>query len=108
MDENDPQAILLVYGDHGPFLSNGMAFTAAPEFIVQDHYGALGGVHPPTACQDEFDAAYARQPYLTLLDAAHAVLRCLAGGQSALRVIRASRTVGDWHGVVPGGRFVPY
>ena len=108
LDENDPQAILLVYGDHGPFLSNGMAFTAAPEFVVQDHYGALGGVHPPTACQDEFDAAYARQPYLTLLDAAHAVLRCLAGGQSALRVSPASRTVGEWHGVVPGGRFVPY
>lgn len=108
LDANDPDAILLVYGDHGAYLSNGVAFADAPEFVVQDHYGVLGGVHPPTACQDEFDATYARQAYMTLLDATLAVLRCLSGGQSALRVSLGSRVIGDWHGVVPGGNFRPY
>ena len=107
LDKNDPQAILLVYGDHGPFLSKGVAFADEPEFVVQDHYGILGGIHPPTACRKEIDAAYARQGYMTLLDAAHAVLRCLARGKSALRFNRG-HMLGQWHDVVPGGSSIPY
>lgn len=108
LDENDPQAILLVYSDHGPFLSNGMAFADAPNFVVQDHHGILGGVWPPTVCESEFDATYARQGFLTLLDAVHAVLRCLSGGQSVLRVATGTRVIGNWHGVVPGGNTIPF
>ncbi len=79
LEENDPDAILLVYGDHGPFVSYGVEFEDSPEFVVQDHYGVLGGVYPRDTCAAEFDG-----DYMTILDAVHALLRCLSGGQSAL------------------------
>ena len=107
--EHDPEAILLVYGDHGPFLSRNVAFADAPEFVVQDHYGALGGVHPPDACAHWFDEVQQRLGYLTLVDAAHVVIRCLSGGESALRVTpKEHAMVGGWLGVVPGGDLVRY
>ena len=107
--ERDPEAILLVYGDHGPFLSRNVAFADAPEFVVQDHYGALGGVHPPDACAHWFDEAQQRLGYLTLVDAVHVVIRCLSGGESALRVApKEHAMVGGWQGVVPGGDLVRY
>lgn len=108
LDENDPDGILFVYGDHGPFLIGTMAFAAAPEFVVQDHFGVLGGVHPPTACQEWFDAAQKRRGYMTLLDATHALLRCLSGGRSVLRTVPAVRMVGDWSGKMPGGNTMSY
>ena len=107
LDANDPHAVLLVYGDHGPFLSrrdvrdtprvNGL------EFVVQDHYGVLGGVYPPDVCKKWFDQAQERRTYLTLLDAVHAVIECLSGGESALHVSPKDHPVGGWQGVVPDG-----
>lgn len=108
LDEHDPQAVALVYGDHGPLLSQGVAFEDAPEFVVQDHYGVLGGVHPPDACGRWFDEAAAGRPYLTVLDAVRAVLRCLAGGQGVAPVARGAHRIGDWQGVVPGGANMTY
>lgn len=108
LDENDPSAILLVYGDHGPLLSTNTPFADAPDFVVQDHYGVLGGVHPPTACEQWFDEALARRGYLTLLDAAHVVIRCLTDGESALAVMPADHKIGDWQGVVPDGHAKSY
>ena len=82
--EEDPDAILLVYGDHGMYLSMGMEFDDDPEFFVQDRYGVLGGVFPPDACAPWFDAA-AAPGWMTLLDAVHAVLSCLSSdGKGAL------------------------
>ena len=81
--EEDPDAILLLYSDHGMFLSRGVEFDDDPEFFVQDRYGVLGGVFPPEACAPWFDAA-AAPGWMTLLDAVHAVLYCLSGGDSAL------------------------
>ena len=81
--EEDPGAILLLYSDHGMWLSQGMGFDDDPEFFVQDRYGVLGGVFPPEACASWFDAA-AAPGWMTLLDAVHAVLSCLSGGESAL------------------------
>ena len=83
LDENDPTAILFVFGDHGPFLSRELDFEENREFIIQDHYGVLGGVYPPDTCPAWFDEAYT-QGYLTILDAVHALLRCLSGGESVL------------------------
>ncbi len=83
LEENDSSAILLVYGDHGPILSRGVEFEDNPEFIVQDKYGILGGVYPSDACAVWFDEASA-QGYMTILNAVHALLRCLSGGESAL------------------------
>ncbi len=81
--EEDPDAILMVYGDHGMYLSRGVEFDDDPEFFVQDRYGVLGGVFPPDACAPWFDAAVA-PGWMTLLDAVHAVLSCLSDGESAL------------------------
>ena len=109
LDERDPEAMLLVYGDHGPFLSRNVPFADAPEFVVQDHYGALGGIHPQNACAEWFDRAQERLGYLTLLDAVHTVIRCLSGGESALRVTpREHSVVGAWQGLVPDGHLKLY
>ena len=87
--EEDPDAILLVYGDHGMLLSHGMEFDDDPEFFIQDRYGVLGGVFPPDACAPWFDAA-AAPGWMTLLDAVHAVLSCLSSdGKGALVEPRA-------------------
>ena len=111
LDANDPQAILLVYGDHGPFLSR-RDVRPLPliglEFVVQDHYGILGGVYPPDVCQKWFDRAQERRAYLTLLDAVHAVIECLSGGESVLHVSQKDHPVGVWHGVVPDGDLRTY
>ena len=81
--EADPDAILLVYGDHGMWVSRGVEFDDDPEFVIQDRYGVLGGVFPPDACAPWFDAA-AAPGWMTLLDAVHAVLFCLSDGKGAL------------------------
>ena len=81
--EADPDAILLVYGDHGMWVSKGVEFDDDPEFFVQDRFGVLGGVFPPDACAPWFDAA-AAPGWMTLLDAVHAVLFCLSDGKGAL------------------------
>ena len=81
--EEDPDAVLLLYSDHGMFLSRGVEFDDDPEFFVQDRYGVLGGVFPPDACAPWFDAA-AAPGWMTLLDAVHAVLYCLSDGKGAL------------------------
>ena len=94
---------LLVFGDHGALLSTNVAFADAPEFVVQDHFGALGGVYPPDACAEWFDEAQEKRGYLTLLDAVHTVIRCLSGGESALCAPPEDYYLGGWNGVVPDG-----
>ena len=54
---NDPSAILFVYGDHGAWLSRGIAIEEDPTFFLQDRFGILGGVYPPDRCAAEFDEA---------------------------------------------------
>ena len=87
LKNNDPNAILYVYGDHGPRLSHGMSFEDNPTFVVQDRLGVLGGVYPPDACATYFDETLSKG-YMTTLDGVHAILRCLSGGQSALKTSR--------------------
>lgn len=87
LKNNDPDAILYVYGDHGPGLSQGVSFEDDPTFVVQDRLGILGGVYPPDACATYFDETLSKG-YMTALDGVHAILRCLSGGQSALKTPR--------------------
>ena len=84
LEENDPGAMLLVYGDHGTMASQGVKFADNPTFVVQANYGVLSGVYPREACAAWFDEVEATQNYMTVLDAVHALLRCLSGGESAL------------------------
>ena len=103
LERNDPGAILFVYGDHGPFLSQGMRFDDDPAFFVQDRFAILGGVYPRDRCADHFDAAL-QQGYLTMLDAAHAILGCLSGGHSVLGRPRQNR-LGGTGGVPADSRY---
>ena len=81
--DNDPTAILFVFGDHGMFLSTGMRIDEDPTFYLQDHFAVLGGVFPRDRCGQYFDEAEAKS-YMTTLDAVHAILGCMSDGQSAL------------------------
>ena len=92
LEENDPGAILLVFGDHGTRVSMGVKYEDNPTFTVQANYGVLGGVYPREACAAWFDEAAAAQNHMTVLDAVHALLRCLSGGESALAKPR-NRTI---------------
>ncbi len=89
LEENDPGAILFVFGDHGPYLSREIDLVEANrEFVTQDRYGILGGIYPRDTCAAYFDDVSA-QGYMTILDAVHAILRCLSGGESAFIEPRA-------------------
>ena len=92
LEENDPGAILLVYGDHGTAVSGETKFADNPTFTVQASYGVLGGVYPRETCAAWFDEAEAAQNHMTVLDAVRALLRCLSGGESALAQPR-NRTI---------------
>ena len=81
---NDPESILFVFGDHGVFHSlRPSTFEDDPRFFVLGRYAILGGVYPPDRCAEYLDQVQDRG-YMTTLDAAHAILECLSGGQSAL------------------------
>ena len=91
--DNDPTAILFVFGDHGMFLSMGMRINEDPAFYLQDRFGVLGGVFPRDTCKQYFDDAEAKG-YMTTLDAVHSILGCLSGGQDALLEPRYDRFFG--------------
>ena len=71
--DNDPAAMLFVYGDHGMWLSMGMQIDDDPTFYLQDRFGVLGGVFPRDRCGQYFDEAEAKG-YMTTLDVVHAIL----------------------------------
>ena len=91
---NDPNAILFVFGDHGAKLSKGIKIEEDPTFFLQDRFGVLGGVYPRDRCAEYFDEAESKG-YVTILDAVHAILSCLSGGQSALVEPRHDRFRGS-------------
>ena len=92
--DNDPSAILFVFGDHGMFLSTGMQVNEDPTFVIQDRFAVLGGVFPRDRCGQYFDEAEAKS-YMTTLDSVHSILGCLSGGQSALLEPRLDRFFGE-------------
>ena len=94
IESNDPTAILFVFGDHGMWLSRGAEIEDDPTFFLQDRFGILGGVYPPDRCTEYFDEAEGKG-YMTILDAVHAILSCLSGGQSALVGTRHDRFSGS-------------
>ncbi len=83
LEEKDPEAIVFVFGDHGPRLTINMEFADDPGFFVKDSYGVLGGIWPPDACASWFDDEL-QKGWLTTLDAVHAILRCLSGGDEVV------------------------
>lgn len=83
LEANDRSGILFVYGDHGPFIAQGLEHTLPTDFVTVDAFGALGAVYPPTACATHFDQAESKG-HTTSLDAVFALLHCLAGPRLAI------------------------
>ena len=96
IEENHSDYVLFVFGDHGPLLSRNAPLDDNPTFALQDRFGVAGGVRPRDKCAAEFDEAETAG-YMTILDAAHAVLRCLSGGESVLYAPRTDRHVITMH-----------
>jgi hypothetical protein len=82
LDKEDPNAILYVFGDHGPLLSRKDIFEDNPAFFVQDRFGIYGGIYPPDRCTGSISKAYS-QAFLTLVQGAHMIIACLSGGENA-------------------------
>jgi len=101
LQDKDPGAMIFVFGDHGPRLSYNTTFEDDPDFFVKDSLGVLGGIFPRDACEPWFDETLA-EPYLTILDAVHTILRCLSGGEEALVEPLAApgeRNLSGYHGI---------
>ena len=95
--DNDPDAILFVFGDHGAWLSRGSDVEDDPAFFLQDRFGILGGVYARDRCAPQLDDAE-QKGYVTSLDVVHAIIECLSDGQSPLLEPRRDRF---WTGELP-------
>ena len=110
---HDPQAIVLIFGDHGVIASMGRAGDMERTFVLRDRFSVAGGIFPPEACREEIDEAQAQAPgWLTHLDLVHAVLRCLSGGEDARRVrneyrpwLKTHDATFVWHHHLPDARY---
>lgn len=80
--ENDPQGILLIFGDHGPWLSRGMRRDSDPSFYYRDRYGIYGGVFPADVCADWFSKSDADDlaKFVTPIMVARQTIECLSSG----------------------------
>jgi len=83
IQEEDPTAILFVFGDHGPFMSRGSKVEDDSTFFVQDRYGIYGGIFPKDRCEDTF-SSHNNENFITLAQAARLIIRCLTDGTDAL------------------------
>jgi len=86
----DPKAILYVFGDHGMWLSRYVTFEHDGTFFVQDRYGVYGGIHPRERCEESFDTPY-NHNFMTISQGAHMIIRCLSGGKNAFLTLENYR-----------------
>jgi hypothetical protein len=75
----DPTALLFVFGDHGIWLSRGQDMASDPTFFVQDRYAVLAGVYPADRCASTF-AQVESVGFTTTTEIARLIIRCLADG----------------------------
>jgi len=83
IDERDPGAILYLFGDHGPFLSERTKIKEDPTFIIQDRFGVYGGIYPHTRCMESFSRPYTKK-FMTILQGAHMIIDVYQGGKMLL------------------------
>jgi len=82
--EDPAPSMLIVMGDHGPFLSRTMSFDDDPTFVVQDRYGILVAVlFNDTGCTTEQLQHYTAT-FVTPERILAGVFRCLALDPAAL------------------------
>ena len=78
----DPDAIIFIFGDHGPMLSRSTKVGEDDTFFYQDKFGVYGGIHPPDRCANSFSKPY-NEDFMTPVQGAHMIIRCLSGGTDA-------------------------
>ena len=78
LQDDDAQSILLVFGDHGPYLSRTVTIEQDPRFFVQDRYGTIATVlHNETSCGPKALHHYI-EGYTTPERIIAALIRCLS------------------------------
>ena len=82
IDQEDPHAIVYVFGDHGPWISRRDTFTKNSTFYVQDKFGVYGGIYPPDRCIETLDTNY-NNKFMTISQGARLIIKCLSGGEDA-------------------------
>lgn len=80
LQSEDPEAILYVFGDHGPFVNRRLQEENSSKFFVQGGYGVFGGVYPRNRCTSSFAKPYT-DGYTTISQGALMIIRCLSDGQ---------------------------
>ncbi|MDX8385317.1 MAG: sulfatase-like hydrolase/transferase [Gallionella sp.] len=93
IDSSDEQSILVVIGDHGPYLSRTIEYSDNPKFYIQDRFGIYGGIYPKEKCAEYFNEADA-MGYSTPVIVLDHLVRCLSGGE--LPFIKPQRITGPW------------
>lgn len=85
IDQEDPNAIVYLFGDHGPWMSRRSEFASESTFYVQDKFGVYGGIYPPDRCASTFDS-HANLDFMTVSQGARLIIKCLSGGEDAFIV----------------------
>jgi hypothetical protein len=98
--EEDPRAIVYIFGDHGPHMARRASLEEDPVFLVQDSLAVYGGIHPPDRCAETFDNPY-NTNFMTVSQGALMIIRCLSGGEDAYIKKREYRLPDDF---VTGGK----
>ncbi|MEM8775051.1 MAG: sulfatase-like hydrolase/transferase [Pseudomonadota bacterium] len=86
LEKEDPNAILYVFGDHGPYLTRGpyfAQFEKDPQFFVQDRFGILGAIFPKGRCSTYVDQIN-QLPVTMSVHGAEAILKCVTAGRYEL------------------------
>lgn len=79
IQKNDPNSIVMFYGDHGPILSRGLPVDQNPTFNVQDRFAVFGAIlKTNNPCSNVSNIGYYDKTYSTLERTLAGVFRCLA------------------------------
>lgn len=82
LKKNDPDAILYLSGDHGPWQSRRVKYADDPTFFIQDRFAVFGGIFPKGNCAESFSKPY-MEKFMTTSQGTHMIIRCLTGGENA-------------------------
>jgi hypothetical protein len=82
---NDPTALLVVFGDHGAWLSRGVTAGDNLEFFYEDrHMVSLSVLRTRNQCADKSTLSYYTDPYNTPSRLVSSIVRCLAKDKERL------------------------
>lgn len=77
--KNDPDGVILIFGDHGPWLTRRLNEDEKEnhEYIIQDRYGVYGGISPKNFCPEIF-AQKRNRKFSTARLIAREIVACLS------------------------------